>query len=431
MSSRSSTPTPPEPARGSPTDESDNSSKRLDSNGSATADARGSVTESAFTAPIATRELLRVVGNRPGPTLLILAGIHGNEPAGLGALARIEAPLRAMQADLHGTVLALAGNLGALNERVRFRGKDLNRMWTRAQVATLTEADDQGIPEREEQRALITAFENAAAEAKGPVVCVDLHTSSSDGPPFVCLGDTLDARRVGMALGVPLILGLEECIDGSVMEWFDDRGRIALAFEGGKHNDPLSVDHMESALWLAIRGAGLVHQSKVDPAPHEARLANASAGVPKVLEVFYRHALTGDEGFVMHPGMQSFEQVTAHQDLAKDNEGSVRAPQTSHLLLPLYQGKGDDGFFLAKAVNRANLWLGSILRRTGIAGLLSGGTKVDGDPYSRHVGTTKAGGFRQSMWRAAGYRRVREEAGQLRIARRWSKTDNQSVRLRN
>ena len=42
---------------------------------------------------LATREIGRAVGG-PGPTLIAVAGIHGNEPAGIAAVPSPESAIR-------------------------------------------------------------------------------------------------------------------------------------------------------------------------------------------------------------------------------------------------------------------------------------------------------------------------------------------------
>src|SRR5476651_1711478 len=49
-------------------------------------------------------------GTRPGPTLLILGGIHGNEPAGVLAAERVLPRIQERSTDLRGEVVLLRGN---------------------------------------------------------------------------------------------------------------------------------------------------------------------------------------------------------------------------------------------------------------------------------------------------------------------------------
>ncbi|MBW3536111.1 MAG: succinylglutamate desuccinylase/aspartoacylase family protein, partial [Gemmatimonadetes bacterium] len=67
------------------------------------------------------RVLGRVRGAGPGPTLVGVGAIHGNEPAGARALERVLAVLEGRASRLAGDVVALTGNLEALRRGRRFR----------------------------------------------------------------------------------------------------------------------------------------------------------------------------------------------------------------------------------------------------------------------------------------------------------------------
>ena len=71
-----------------------------------------------------------VRGPLPGPTLLILGGIHGNEPAGVIAAKRVLPRIQERKADLRGEVVLLRGNTRALERKVRYIDADLNRQWS-------------------------------------------------------------------------------------------------------------------------------------------------------------------------------------------------------------------------------------------------------------------------------------------------------------
>src|SRR5262245_17295394 len=78
----------------------------------------------------------RIRGARAGPTLVFVGGMHGNEPAGVRAAARVLAGLETAAVPLSGEVVALAGNLGALAAGRRYLGRDLNRMWSPAALSS-------------------------------------------------------------------------------------------------------------------------------------------------------------------------------------------------------------------------------------------------------------------------------------------------------
>ena len=89
-------------------------------------------------------ELVREIGSwdkgTQGPTLLVTAGVHGNEPAGLEAIGRVLQTLHRCDAPLRGRVVALRGNLGALAVGIRYLSRDLNRGWSASAIAAIRAA---------------------------------------------------------------------------------------------------------------------------------------------------------------------------------------------------------------------------------------------------------------------------------------------------
>src|SRR5262245_38429844 len=81
------------------------------------------------------RVIDRMGGAEPGPTLLVIAGVHGNEPAGVSAARRALAALRSSRCPVAGEVVARAGNVRALAAGRRYLARDLNRQWTADRVA--------------------------------------------------------------------------------------------------------------------------------------------------------------------------------------------------------------------------------------------------------------------------------------------------------
>ncbi|MBZ0151887.1 MAG: succinylglutamate desuccinylase/aspartoacylase family protein, partial [Planctomycetes bacterium] len=93
---------------------------------------------------------------RPGPTLLVLAGVHGNEPAGVAAVQRVLDTLQQRELAVRGRLVAFAGNLRALAEGRRFVDRDLNRGWSRGAVQELAaRRRAAGAAEDHEQRELL------------------------------------------------------------------------------------------------------------------------------------------------------------------------------------------------------------------------------------------------------------------------------------
>ena len=123
--------------------------------------------------------------------------MHGNEPAGVLALQQVLGSLHASHLPFRGRFVGLAGNRAALARGCRYIDQDFNRLWSPERVRQLKRQErsaDTGA-EDAEQRELLEEIEAQLTRRHGPVVFLDLHTTSAAGQPFVVIGDTLLNRR--------------------------------------------------------------------------------------------------------------------------------------------------------------------------------------------------------------------------------------------
>jgi succinylglutamate desuccinylase len=360
-----------------------------------------------------------VEGRRKGPTVVVVGGLHGNEPAGIHAAVRVLAHLGEHRWALHGRVVVVAGNRAALAAARRYLDRDLNRGWTPAGFAAATA---QHAAEDAEQIELAQLFERFAVEADGPVTFLDLHTSSGASPPFTIIADTLRSRSAALELPVPIILGLEETIDGSLTGWLADRGHAAIAVEGGRHDDPATIDRHAAAIWLTLVACSALRPRDVpDLAAQRARLAMAAADLPRVVEIVHRHPITPSDGFAMEGGFRSFAQVSKGALLARDHRGEIRAPEDARVLLPLYQAQGDDGFFLARDVRPFWLGVSALIRRAGVDRLVALLPGVQRDPCEPQQLVTRPGWTPPrvvEVMHLCGYRRAAPDGDRLVFTRR-------------
>ncbi|MGH7725379.1 MAG: succinylglutamate desuccinylase/aspartoacylase family protein [Candidatus Eiseniibacteriota bacterium] len=305
----------------------------------------------------------RIEGRSGGPTLIALGGIHGNEPAGLLAaervLERIAAEDLVGRGQFDGSFVVLAGNRTALERGVRYVDRDLNRGWTQATVAGLgtpagTPPDASASPhavEDAEQRELWHELEGVLAAARGGVYFVDLHTTSAAGPPFMVVDDGPEQLPFALAFGLPAFLGLVGRLTSTLMPFLVRRGVVGVAIEGGQNEAASSVDHHEAILWIALVEAGLVPPRALRDLPAmRDRLDRARRGLPRAIEVYHRHAIRKEDDFRMAPGFANIQRIARGTLLAHDRHGEIRAPEDCLVVMPLYQGLGDDGFFLGREI---------------------------------------------------------------------------------
>ncbi len=377
------------------------------------------------------RILGRVRGIAPGPTLIAVAAVHGNEPAGVDALRRVLDRLAETALPIHGEVVGLVGNRAALAAGRRFLDHDLNRHWAPERIAALTarphpDAAHAALPPASaEDRELVELWQvitEARTAARGAVIVVDLHTTSGESPPFVTIGDTLRNRALALALPVPIILGIEEQIDGTLVEYLSGEGCTTLGVEGGRHEHPASADRLAAALWVTLGATGIVAADALDEIQAARRyLAAAADGLPRVVEVRHRHAVTPGDGFAMLDGFASFRPIRAGETLARDRAGVVRARQGGRILMPLYQQLGDDGFFIIREFRPFWLTVSAVLRRVGADRIVHWLPGVRRDARRRDVFVVDR---RVARWRALqifhllGYRKIRADGTRLVVSRR-------------
>ena len=304
------------------------------------------------------REVGRYNGPELGPLVICIGGMHGNEPAGVFAARRVLQDLHNRRPAFSGRLVALTGNRAALARGSRYCERDLNRMWTTEDITRLTQQPQPCLtsPEDAEQLDLLKTIETLLAERQGPAVFLDLHTTSAKGVPFSVISDTLSNRHLALNLPAPIILGLEEHLDGTILNYINDLGHLAIGFEGGQNADSAAVDHHEVAIWTILMSVGCIREERVPQfASLRDKLAHATRQVPQVLEIRAHQRVEEEDGFVMQPGYTNFQAVRRGQTLAHNDRGIIQAQTTGHILMPLYQKQGSDGFFIVAAVKP--IWL--------------------------------------------------------------------------
>lgn len=282
-------------------------------------------------------------GDAAGPTLVLIGGMHGNEPAGVEAARRVMAKLAASP-PLGGEVVALAAHVEALAAGTRCVVRDLNRAFLPDDIAAALAS-----PERDAESravcALLAAFAEVRARARGQVFVVDLHTTSAAGVPFSIGGTTPQTVRLATELPLPCLVGMHTMLRGTLGEWSVAQGDVAFAVEGGQHDDPEAVDNLEAVAQCLLAALRLVPGMAVGAG---ARLRTAAGDLPSKIEVVSRHAVDPARGFRMVPGFANIQRVAAGTLLAHEGEREVRAPHDGFVLLPLYQPSGVDGFYFGR-----------------------------------------------------------------------------------
>ncbi|MFG0294235.1 MAG: succinylglutamate desuccinylase/aspartoacylase family protein [Phycisphaerales bacterium JB050] len=381
----------------------------------------------------ALRDIQRVIGrlggpdasppSAQGPTVIVVAGQHGNEPSGVHAAHRVLATLRtAIERDpdcIRGEFIALAGNVAALRQGVRYLETDLNRLWTPGAIDETFARTERRQPlraEQVEQRDLADEITDAVLRSRGPAILLDLHTTSAASRPFLAVEDIVRVRELSRAIPVTAVLGLEAMIRGILPDWFNTVGHAAMIFEAGQHDDPASIDRHEAAIWLLLNEVGLIDYATFADRVEQARLTLEpfSKGLPRMLEARARHTVSPGDGFRMRKGFENFHPIQRGDLLAGDTSGTIRAPMSGWLFMPLYQPQGEDGFFVVRRASRVFMKLSKLLRPLRlhrVLHLLPGVAKAEAEIDAFVVNPRIARILAHEIFALLGYRRYREHAG--------------------
>lgn len=356
-----------------------------------------------------------------GTLLFVVGGLHGNEPAGVRAIRLVLAELARRGLGLRGRLVGLAGNRAALARGVRYVEQDLNRLWSEEALASAPAG-----AEAREQAELLAAFERHLAAGFERVVLLDLHSTSAGGAPFTIHSDTLVNRPLALALPVPVLLGLEERVEGTLLSWFTDQGHAAVCLEGGQNDVPSTIENHVAALWLTLVSAGLLSRADLpEYERHHARLANSARSLPAVVELRYRYGIAAGAAFEMLPGFQNFQPVRRGEVLARvaaqGGVAEVASPLAGRMLMPRYQALGDDGFFLGREVRPFWLALSGVVRRARldwVVRALPGVTPDRARPLELSVDRRIARWFTVEILHLFGYRWRAREGRRVRFVRR-------------
>ena len=308
------------------------------------------------TATASKRIIGRYTGTEKGPLLIVFGAMHGNEPAGVQALEQMfdmlsREPENNSDFIFKGQLLGLLGNKKASESGKRFIVKDLNRQWTNENVNRIKSSAIEDLDAEDLEMLELLEIIESEIESYQPekIVVLDLHTTTAHGGIFSIPTDDPESQRIAIELHAPVIRGLLKGIKGTSLHYFCNDNfapeTVAVCFESGQHQEPLSTNRAIAALTNCMRTIGCVSAEHVENR-HDKLLIDYSKGLPKVSDLLYIHPIKNGDNFVMAPNYKNFQQVQKGDHLATDKSGKIYAPDDCLILMPLYQKQGDDGYFL-------------------------------------------------------------------------------------
>ncbi|QRM88671.1 aspartoacylase [Lacinutrix sp. WUR7] len=365
------------------------------------------------------RVIGEIQGTKQGPTVVFFAGIHGNEKAGVTALKTMFKTFT--EEDITGTVFGILGNLKALKKNQRYLEEDLNRLWTSERLKTLMHKENLN-SEESEQKELLLVLNNLITTNSGPFYFIDFHTTSSKTLPFITINDALINRKFSKQFPVPIVLGIEEYLDGPLLSYINALGYVSLGFESGQHEDKEAIINCTSFIYLALVFTKAIENKKEkEYIKHYEQLKSTSNNLEEIFEIIYLYRIQKEEVFTMKQGFKSFEDIKKKTVLATSNNKPILSKYNAKLFMPLYQKKGKDGFFIIKRIPAFFMHLSTILRRMKVDSLLVllPGVFWENDKKKVLVVNLKiARFFAKSIFHLLGYRNQQVDATHMKLYNR-------------
>lgn len=220
-------------------------------------------------------ETVRLASDKPGKRLLVLGGVHGNEPCGTLAIRRLIEEFRSGKCALQSGSLTLVPSCNAqaalLNRR--YVDRNLNRAVMRRPVPACHE--------HQLMNFLCPLLEECD-------VLLDIHSYTAGGAPFAIGGpDSHKAREEEMVglMGIDTIVhdierAYVECGKAKAGEpiactadYARAHGATAVSIECAQHEDPKGPEIAYRAIQGAMAFAGVAAPDALEPAPQLTRVS--------------------------------------------------------------------------------------------------------------------------------------------------------------
>ena len=315
------------------------------------------------------RIIKQITGSKKGPTVVFFAGIHGNEKSGIKALREELKPFT--PDNLSGTIYAISGNLRALDKNQRYLDEDLNRLWTKDRIKAIQSKDHLNT-EEEELLGLLRLLMRILETSTPPFYFIDLHTTSSKSLPFITINDAIINRRFSKQFPVPIVLGIEEYLEGALLSYINQLGYVSIGFESGQHDDIQALRNHVAFINLTLVFTGIVKEYNTDKfKAYYNQLKNAGQYHSCFFEIIDLYRIDRNDEFKMCNGFDSFQAIRKGEQLATHKQRIITSQYNARIFMPLYQKKGSEGFFVIKGINTLFLKLSVWLRLLKTDSLLS------------------------------------------------------------
>ena len=262
-------------------------------------------------------EIVTLHSNKPGPTLAIFAGVHGNEKAGVYALQQLSTELKIIR----GKVLLVFANPPAIEAKVRMVNKNLNRCFLK---------DNKGDkPEDIRARELMRVLDGCDA-------LLDLHMFYDDnGLPFaICEDNSLEIAKL---FEIDIIsTNWNEVEAGATDGYMYQQGKVGVCVECG----PISKAEEYTAFARKTVYQFLSYYKVVDPV---VSYSSKSKRIIRAEKTVYKSS----KDFKLRKGLSNFDALHEGRILATDGSKKLTAQSGECIIFPHYNARiGEEAYVI-------------------------------------------------------------------------------------
>jgi succinylglutamate desuccinylase len=269
--------------------------------------------------------------------LIVIGGVHGNEPAGVRAINMLTTLARDGEWKISGNVFGLVGNPRAFDESARFIEENLNRAFGRAEKEDSYEA----VRAKE-----IGSWFKELARTFKMLYVIDLH-SVSVGETRIAVFNADNSRGKELAERSPISLHLayrESSLPGTLVGAIEKLGGVGLVIECGNHSSEtgttVALEHVEDIL----EALDMLEQKTVTfrgRVMYEGKHRSYTLLSPIKPSKGFAFTLPVESEMALHEG----------QIYARDENGEHRASNGTYIMMPSKDPQPDDfdaGFLATK-----------------------------------------------------------------------------------
>ncbi|MEM9277281.1 MAG: succinylglutamate desuccinylase/aspartoacylase family protein [Pseudomonadota bacterium] len=273
-------------------------------------------------AVVVGKGIVEINAGKKGPRIGIVCNVHGNELCGRKAVHKVLSKYEIQR----GSLVLIDGNQEAALLNRRFVASDMNRMFTRKQLAN----------KKADQDLLRAQYLAKTIPTLGLDHAIDFHSTSSETKhPFSVSfpgSEKLTALcPVVHIYGWPSVTGTTP---GTLVEYMNTKGIPSVVIEAGQHVAEASIRVAEKTLLSALSHFKLISLKKPFRIPAQ-----------KKFEVFDQVMVGDAETFRFTRQYASFDRLKPGEKIAKDKTRSYEVPDEKGLsiLMPALQKNVTDG----------------------------------------------------------------------------------------